>query len=98
MAPIRKIQLATCFKKVRVPSEDNPSKTVTMWECCSPGDKGAVEKTWNDLDPLEIKETDVTIDDIVSACTAFRPSSSSDYIKKYTDWAVSGRSYQYIRF
>lgn len=86
MAPIRKMQSATCFKLVKIPSKDDPSKLVDMWECCSPGDKGAVEKSWADLDPLSVKEPEVLLTDLLNACTSFRPSSNAEYIKKYDTW------------
>lgn len=91
MAPIRKMQFATCFKRIRVPSKDNPSILVDMWQPCSPGEKGAVEKTWNELDPKLIKEPDITISDLVSACANTRPSSNMEYIHKYKEWAVCSK-------
>lgn len=89
MVPIRKMQSATFFKKVKVASKDDPMKMVDVWECCSPGERGGIEITWNDLDPMTVKEPEVTLSDLVNACATFKPSSNPEYIKKYEIWKVS---------
>ncbi|KTF79933.1 hypothetical protein cypCar_00019635 [Cyprinus carpio] len=50
MQPVRKVQSATHFKKVRVPSRSNSSVMVDdLLTPCSPGDPDAIEMTWMDV-------------------------------------------------
>ena len=57
MSPIRLIQTATHFKKVRGPSRKDPSKIVDdLLTPCSPGDFGATEMTWVNIDSDKLLE------------------------------------------
>lgn len=76
MEPVRKVQLATHFK----PVEEG------RWVPCSPGDEGAVEKTWEDLGPEELSEPDVSIMDFMKACSIAKGSVSEEDVKRYTEW------------
>ncbi|NIG60698.1 vacuolar protein sorting-associated protein 4B [Pontoporia blainvillei] len=50
MQPVRKVQSATHFKKVRGPSQADPNNIVDdLLTPCSPGDPGAIEMTWMDV-------------------------------------------------
>jgi vacuolar protein-sorting-associated protein 4 len=50
MGPIRAIQSATHFKKVRGPCRDDPDKIVDdLLTPCSPGEPGAIAMTWVDI-------------------------------------------------
>uniref|UniRef100_A0A2K5HWZ1 vesicle-fusing ATPase n=1 Tax=Colobus angolensis palliatus TaxID=336983 RepID=A0A2K5HWZ1_COLAP len=50
MQPVRKVQSATHFKKVRGPSRADPNHLVDdLLTPCSPGDPGAIEMTWMDV-------------------------------------------------
>jgi vacuolar protein-sorting-associated protein 4 len=57
MSPIRRIQTATHFKKVRGPCRKNPNVIVDdLLTPCSPGDYGATEMSWMDVDGDKLLE------------------------------------------
>jgi vacuolar protein-sorting-associated protein 4 len=66
MEPLRKIQLATHFKKI-IEKDKTNTKNNIYWTSCSPGDKDAEEKHWSEIKPEEIKETHVTFYDMMRA-------------------------------
>ena len=77
MQPIRKIQGATHFKNI---SEDNSFKKLTP---CSPGDSGAIEMSWIDIEADELKEPELTIKDFLKAIKTTRPTvNEEDLIKQ----------------
>ena len=65
MAPIRKIQQATHFKRV------GPEEKLTP---CSPGDEGAVEMSWLDIGTDQLQEPDLVIKDFIKAIKNNRPT------------------------
>ena len=57
MSPIRLIQTATHFKKVRGPSRKDPKIIVDdLLTPCSPGDPNAIEMTWVNIDSDKLLE------------------------------------------
>ena len=61
MSPIRLIQNATHFKKVRGPSRKDPNVIVNdLLTPCSPGDPGAIEMTWMEIDGDKLLEPLIT--------------------------------------
>jgi vacuolar protein-sorting-associated protein 4 len=61
MSPIRLIQSATHFKKVSGPSRKDPKVIVhDLLTPCSPGDPGAIEMTWVDIDSDKLLEPVIT--------------------------------------
>ncbi|NXS55885.1 VPS4A protein, partial [Brachypteracias leptosomus] len=57
MQPVRKVQLATHFKKVRGPSRTNPGTFVDdLLMPCSPGDPAALEMTWMEVPSDKLME------------------------------------------
>ena len=61
MSPIRLIQSATHFKRVSGPSRKDPNKIVhDLLTPCSPGDSGAIEMTWVDIDGEKLLEPVIT--------------------------------------
>ena len=57
MIPIRRIQGATHFKRVTAPSRKDPNVMVHDYLTpCSPGDAGATEMTWVDIDSDKLLE------------------------------------------
>ncbi|KIW89499.1 uncharacterized protein Z519_09655 [Cladophialophora bantiana CBS 173.52] len=79
MQPVRKIQTATHYKKVMV---DGVEKLTP----CSPGDPGAKEMTWVDIDSEQLLEPPLTVKDFIRAIKASRPTVSADDLKKNADW------------
>ncbi|KAL7984557.1 hypothetical protein Chor_003127 [Crotalus horridus] len=49
MQPVRKVQSATHFKKVKGPSLSDPNVLVDLFTPCSPGEPSAIEMTWMDV-------------------------------------------------
>ena len=57
MNPIRLIQTATHFKRVSGPSRKDPNVIAhDLLTPCSPGDSGAMEMTWMDIDGEKLLE------------------------------------------
>ncbi len=61
MSPIRKIQTATHFKRVRGPSRKDPTKIIDdLLTPCSPGDPNAIEMTWMEIDSEKLLEPSIS--------------------------------------
>ncbi|KCV68453.1 hypothetical protein H696_04747 [Fonticula alba] len=74
MAPVRKVQTATHFKTVTGPDRTDPSKTRNYLTPCSPGDVGAREMTWMEIEGDELLEPPVSYRDFLTALQAIKPS------------------------
>lgn len=62
MQPVRKVQTATHFKRVKGPSPTDPNKIVDdLLTPCSPGEAGAIEMTWMDVPSDKLFEPPVTL-------------------------------------
>lgn len=62
MQPVRKVQTATHFVRVRGPSPVDPSVIVDdLLSPCSPGVKGAIEMNWMDVPGDKLCEPPVTM-------------------------------------
>lgn len=62
MQPVRKVQTATHFKKVRGPSPTDPNTIVDdLLTPCSPGEAGAMEMTWMDVPSDKLFEPPLTL-------------------------------------
>lgn len=79
MQPIRKIQMATHYKQVIV---DGAEKLTP----CSPGDEGATEMSWVDVESDKLLEPPLVIRDFIKAVKAARPTVSQDDLAKNEDW------------
>jgi SpoVK/Ycf46/Vps4 family AAA+-type ATPase len=60
MQPVRKVQQATHFRKVRGLHPQTQVET-DLWLPCSPGEPDAVEKHWTEIDGPSLKEPEVTM-------------------------------------
>ena len=84
MQPVRKVLSATHFKVV--PAEDNQRRLTP----CSPGDEGAMEMTWADVDSNELVEPRLVKSDFLKAIQAVRPSvTRGDSASAFADQSTS---------
>lgn len=80
MQPVRKIQTATHYKSVT--GEDGSEKLTP----CSPGDEGAREMSWTDVDSDMLLEPPLVVKDFVKAIKASRPTVSQVDLVKNREW------------
>lgn len=80
MQPVRKIQTATHYKYV-VDKEGRQRVTP-----CSPGDKGAMEMSWEQVNGDDLLEPALTLKDFERAIKNTRPTVSKDDIEKSAAW------------
>ncbi|KAJ2863317.1 Vacuolar protein sorting-associated protein 4 [Coemansia aciculifera] len=88
MQPIRKVQVATHFKRVRCPADravpDGPQRD--FWTPCSPGDPHAVEKTWSEVASDELWEPDLSSSDFLKAVKNSRPTVNDADLEKQIEF------------
>ncbi|KAK6460388.1 P-loop containing nucleoside triphosphate hydrolase protein [Scheffersomyces coipomensis] len=89
MEPIRKIQQATHFKPVTIDGDDKERYTP-----CSPGDVGAREMNWMDIESDELQEPPLTIKDFIKAIKNNRPTVNAadieNHVKFTNDFGQEG--------
>lgn len=92
MQPVRKVINATHFKpvKVEVPvdPEEPEGKSVlkTKWTPCSPGDDGALEKSWTDVESDELLEPPLKLNDFIKSVDSVRPTVTQADIERHDEW------------
>ncbi|VDM16019.1 unnamed protein product [Hydatigera taeniaeformis] len=87
MAPIRKVQTATHFKKVRGPSPtDRCVEVEDLWTPCSPGDRGAVEMDWTQIKGDKLFDPIVCMDDMIQAVKRSKPTVNEADLQKQRDF------------
>ncbi|KAJ2058780.1 Vacuolar protein sorting-associated protein 4 [Coemansia sp. S146] len=88
MQPIRKVQVATHFKRVRCPADravpDGPQRD--FWTPCSPGDPHAIEKTWSEVASDELWEPDLSSSDFLKAVKNSRPTVNDADLEKQIEF------------
>uniref|UniRef100_A0A9L0IVY7 vesicle-fusing ATPase n=1 Tax=Equus asinus TaxID=9793 RepID=A0A9L0IVY7_EQUAS len=89
MQPVRKVQSATHFKKVRGPSRADPNNIVDdLLMPCSPGDPGAIEMTWMDVPGDKLLEPVVCMSDMLRSLSSTKPTVNEHdllKLKKFTE-------------
>ncbi|KAI8790611.1 vacuolar protein sorting-associated protein 4A-like isoform X2 [Biomphalaria glabrata] len=89
MMPVRKVQTATHFRKVKGPCRNNPDKIVDdLLTPCSPGAPGAIEMNWMDVPGDKLLEPIVSKADMLMAINNSKPTVNADdlkKLKKFTD-------------
>ena len=55
---------------------------------CSPGDKGATEMTWVDVDSDKLLEPPLNVKDFVKAIKGARPTVSGTDLEKNAQWTA----------
>ncbi|TKA73164.1 hypothetical protein B0A49_07345, partial [Cryomyces minteri] len=89
MQPVRKIQTATHYKKVLVDVTDEETGEVRKVEKltpCSPGDKGAVEMSWTEVETEQLLEPPLLLKDFVKAVKSSRPTVSQEDLVRSKEW------------
>ena len=81
--PIRKIQSATHFKAVRAPDRMDPTREREYLTPCSPGDAGAKEMTWHDVEGDELLEPPLTVKDFIKAAETSKPTVNEVDLEKH---------------
>ncbi|KAK8097384.1 hypothetical protein PG984_016523 [Apiospora sp. TS-2023a] len=80
MQPVRKVQQATHFKEVQ-------KDGVTRFTPCSPGDAGAKEMTWADVEDGEtLLEPMVDFKDFAKAIKGSRPTVAKEDLTRNSEW------------
>lgn len=94
MQPVRKVQSATHFKWVEGPDRKDPTRTRSYLTPCSPGDPGAIEKKWTDVEGDELLEPDLGLQDFLKSLQTTRPTVSDhdlcDHVKFTADFGQEG--------
>ncbi|XP_072008787.1 vacuolar protein sorting-associated protein 4B [Engystomops pustulosus] len=89
MQPVRKVQSATHFKKVRGQSPLNPDEICNdLLTPCSPGDPNAIEMTWMDVPGNKLLEPVVSMPDMLRSLTHTKPTVNDqdlEKLKKFTE-------------
>ena len=94
MQPVRKIQTATHYKKVMVAEEESgddggkAGARVEKLTPCSPGDPGAIEMSWTEVDSEKLLEPPLVLKDFVKAVKGARPTVSQDDIRRSHEWTA----------
>ena len=87
MEPIKRVKRATHFKVVSGPNPYNPSQIRNdLFTPCSPGDHGATEMTWTDLEDGKLLEPPVTKRDFEEALASTHPTVNAADIPQYKEW------------
>ncbi|CCG80698.1 Suppressor protein of bem1/bed5 double mutants [Taphrina deformans PYCC 5710] len=79
MEPVRRINTATHFKW----TEHSDGRKLTP---CSPGDQGALEMNWMEVDPEQVAEPILTMKDFLKAVKKARPTVNAEDIIKQVEW------------
>uniref|UniRef100_A0A8C5GVH6 vesicle-fusing ATPase n=1 Tax=Gouania willdenowi TaxID=441366 RepID=A0A8C5GVH6_GOUWI len=89
MQPVRKVQSATHFKKVRGSSWNNPDViSDDLLTPCSPGDPNAIEMTWMDVPGEKLLEPVVCMADMLRSLGNTKPTVNEadlEKLKKFTE-------------
>ena len=87
MMPIRKVQTATHFKRVRGPSPTDPDTICDdLLTPCGPRDSGAQEMSWMDVPGDKLLEPRVSVSDFMRSLENTRPTVNSDDLKKFEEF------------
>jgi len=89
MQPVRKVQSATHWVKVRGPSREDPNVMVNdLLTPCSPGTPGAFEMSWMDVPGEKLFEPVVTMQDMMKSLSSQKKTVNEedlDRLQKFTD-------------
>ncbi|KAK2152523.1 hypothetical protein LSH36_326g04091 [Paralvinella palmiformis] len=88
MQPVRKVQSATHFMKVRGPCPKNKDLIVDdLWTPCSPGAPGAIEMGWTEIPGDKLFEPIVTMSDMLVSLASCKPTVNESDLNKLRSFA-----------
>ncbi|XP_078042310.1 vacuolar protein sorting 4 [Augochlora pura] len=83
MEPVRQVQMATHFKRVRGPSPKDPAVIVDdLLTPCSPGDPAAIEMSWMEVEGDKLYEPPLTMKDMLKSLNTTRPTVNEEDMTK----------------
>lgn len=85
--PVRTLQAATHFKYIRGPSPVNGEIRDDLITPCSPGDAGAMEMNWKQVEGSKLVVPPVTMMDFMKSIKNSRSSVSMEDVNKHREWA-----------
>lgn len=85
MQPVRKIQTATHYKKVQVDDPETGAKLDKLTPC-SPGDAGALEMNWTQVETEQLLEPPLLVKDFIKAIKSSRPTVSKEDLDRNSEW------------
>jgi len=89
MQPVRIVLSTTHFKPVMEPQSEHQMALGgrwPKWTPCSPGDAGAVEKSWAEVESDELLEPPLQQKDFIRAINQVRPTVTNEDISKHEKW------------
>ncbi|XP_052816979.1 vacuolar protein sorting-associated protein 4B-like [Mya arenaria] len=87
MQPVRKVQTATHFRKVRGPSRSDPNVILDdLLTPCSPGAPGAIEMNWMNVDGDKLLEPVVSKTDMLMSLSTQKATVNENDLKKLEDF------------
>jgi len=87
MQPVRAVQTATHFKRVSGPSRSDPNVIVNdLLTPCSPGDVGAIEMNWMDVDGEKLLEPKVGMKDFLRSLKNTKPTVGPEDLEQHIKW------------
>ncbi|GAU93715.1 hypothetical protein RvY_05611 [Ramazzottius varieornatus] len=88
MQPVRKVQTATHFKKVKGPSPTDANKVVDLYSPCSPGERGAIEMNFLDVPGDQLLEPHITMNDMLRSVQCTKPAVTESDLKKLEEFTA----------
>lgn len=83
MQPVRKVQTATHFRRVRGPSRADPNVIDDdLLTPCSPGAPGAIEMSWVDVPGDKLLEPVVSMGDVLQSLASTKPTVNDEDLAK----------------
>ncbi|KAF7492703.1 Vacuolar protein sorting-associated protein 4B [Sarcoptes scabiei] len=87
MQPVRKVQGATHFKKVRGPNPRNPSEMVNdLLTPCLPEESGAIKMSWVDVPGDKLLEPIVSMSDMLKSLANAKPTVNEADLDKLQEF------------
>ena len=84
MMPIREVQTATHYKKVRGPKPTDPTQVVDdLYTPCHQGDTGAIEMTWMEVPWDKLFEPPISFSDFQNSLNNTRPTVNESDLKQF---------------